>query len=335
MPRLYLRADASLEMGTGHFMRCLALADAWAAVGGEAVFLCAGLLAPLERLALTNQHQVRKLSVSPDLSDAANTTAIIQQAPGWLVLDGYHFDSAYQRVLREAGVRFAAIDDFQHCDQYCCDVLINYSLDAHRYGYPSETTLLLGPEYALLRAQFSTWSTWRRHVPSEIRKILVTFGGGRTAGLAREVAWALPQWIDTPLEVLLLTGKLESELLPPTDPRVTFHVRERVEDMATWMAWADLAIAAAGTTCFELAAMGVPAVVVTVAENQRASAAAFAAAGTAVAIGEVVNGLPPGLGGAVTELAASEEVRRAMSRAGRVLVDGKGSERVAQVLLSM
>jgi UDP-2,4-diacetamido-2,4,6-trideoxy-beta-L-altropyranose hydrolase len=334
MPRLYLRADASPEMGTGHFMRCLALADAWAAAGGEAIFICAELPAPLGDLAVAGKHQIRKLAAAhPSPSDAALTAAVVTQAPGWLVLDGYHFDSGYQWGLKGAGVRLAVIDDFCHCEGYHCEVLINYSLDADRFRYPSDIKLLVGPQYALLRSQFNAWGDWQRQIPREARNILVTFGGGRTAALAQDVAWALPQWLQKPSEVHLLTGKVDTAVSLPAGTNIAFHVDERIEDIAARMVWADLAITAGGTTCYELAAMGVPAVIVAVAENQRNNAAAFTAAGAAVCVGEALEGLPQGLGRVVAELAANQDIRRAMSRAGRALVDGKGSERVAQVLL--
>src|SRR5207245_1177027 len=98
----------------------------------------------------------------------------------WLVLDGYHFDPAYQEGARASGLRLLVIDDVVHQARYSADILLNQNLDAEhlRYRAGANTELLLGPRYALLRQEFLGWQRWDRSISPVARRVLVTVGGG-------------------------------------------------------------------------------------------------------------------------------------------------------------
>src|SRR5947209_10124385 len=108
-PRLLFRADADPRMGTGHLMRCLALAQAWLDLGGEATLLTACALPELNARTIAEGVRVEPLAV-PAGSDAdAERTRTITAELGaeWIVLDGYHFSPEFQRRVRGESLRLA------------------------------------------------------------------------------------------------------------------------------------------------------------------------------------------------------------------------------------
>src|SRR5262245_3347577 len=139
MPPLLIRADASVQTGAGHVMRCLALAQAWHAQGGVATFLSCDTNKTLQqRILAAGPGYIRLEKPHPDRRDLDTTLAALTglttqmavQGTPWLVLDGYHFDTAYHQAIRAAGYRLLVIDDMGHLPEYAADVLLNQNLHA-------------------------------------------------------------------------------------------------------------------------------------------------------------------------------------------------------------
>ena len=356
---LFIRADASAEIGTGHVMRCLALAQAWQerAEGGDlntempeqaqVVFVCACLPEALEQRLKKEGCEVVRIEAEPGSSeDRARTLAIAQEyLPStinhqpltprpWFVLDGYSFDMAYQRAMRAAGFRLLVVDDYNHLPEYECDILLNQNLGADTYDYKvnPEAERLLGPKYALLRWEFRNaraeldargWTFGMEAAPPETREnathwelegrppcrpgsrgagpddakitppiahnILVTMGGADLHGMTGKVVAALSQLPGPPLHIRAVTGaaagpdeSLQKRLISPLH-RIEWL--QNVEDMPGLMQWADLAISAAGSTCWELMCLGVPMMVVILAANQEQIARQLDNQGLAVNLG--------------------------------------------------
>ncbi len=275
---LLIRADASTKMGTGHVMRCLALAQAWQETGGNACFILAFHVPALETRLRNEGMQIVHLDVELAGSDedAAKTAVIAQQQNAqWIVLDGYHFDAKYQQSLKAAGFRLLFIDDYGHAEHYYADVVLNQNiyakleLYAHREPY---TRLLLGTKYALLRREFWEWRDWKRPFAAKARKILVTLGGSDPDNVTLTVIQALQQLPYDDLEAIVLVGgqnphyrELETAVFQ--DNRIKLH--RNVTNMPKLMAWADLAVSAGGSTNWELAFMNVPTLILILADNQQ------------------------------------------------------------------
>src|SRR5215467_11725549 len=184
LPLLLVRADAGLHQGTGHVMRSLALAEVWQERGGSVV-LVGSLQKPLRQRLMNSGIDYREISaVWPDPSDLHCTLSVLDDINGqteempWVVLDGYHFDSTYQGMLRAAGCRLAVIDDTAHLPLYDADLVVNHAINAERLSYNgvSDTGFLVGTQYALLRSEFRRWRGFRRNAPHIARNILVTLG---------------------------------------------------------------------------------------------------------------------------------------------------------------
>lgn len=333
---LLIRADANARMGTGHLMRCLALAHGWKAQGGTAIFITACDGDDLRRRLTDEGFQVTALEQPhPDPADWEVTSQVLATHPGaWVVLDGYHFRPAYQHLVKAAGHRLLVIDDMAHLEHYYADIVLNQNISAEQLRYSCEpyTRLLLGTRYVLLRPEFLSWRGWQREIPEVARKVLVTLGGGDPGNETLKVIHALQQASVDGLEVVVVVGpsnphfrKLQSAV---HNSRCVVRLAQNVTDISELMAWADLAVSAGGSTCWEMAFMGLPGVILVLAENQRKVAASLDDLGVFMNLGQHTGVSVPDLAGALEMLICDPARRRAMYQIGRELVDGDGADRV-------
>ncbi len=338
---LFIRADANAQMGTGHLMRCLALAQAWQAQGGEAIFITAcnseGLLQRLRNEGCQTV-ELEKTYPDPDEWDAASQV-LAAHPDAWVVLDGYHFDPAYQRRIKVAGHPLLVIDDMAHLDHYDADVILNQNIHAAQLDYSCEpdTRLLLGTDYVLLRREFWPWREWEREIPDVARKVLVTLGGGDPDNQTLKVIRALQQVDVNGLETIVVVGAsnphYEELAFVAQNSGDKIRVVHNVSNMPDLMAWADVAITAGGSTCWEIAFMGLPNLVLILAENQRGIAEGLAKSEIVHNLGWHLNASVSMLSDALQKIAHSHNRRDIMSQRGRMLIDGAGGERVITQLL--
>ena len=252
-PRILVRADGGVAIGLGHAMRCLALVQAVAdECGGSAEFLMADPPPAFGARAAHEGATVHALGAAPGgVADAAET---VRRADGadWIVLDGYHFDGGYQRALVDAGLKLLAFDDHGHAGSYPAHLVLNQNLGAGPEPYADRapyTRLLLGPRHALLRREFRHWDGPPRGVPPVARRLLVTLGGSDPDNVSARVLAALGE-VEGPLEVQVLIGGANPhrealERAAATCPHPV-GLAVDVVDVPERMAWADLAVAAAG-----------------------------------------------------------------------------------------
>lgn len=334
---LLIRADASREIGTGHVMRCLALAQAWQDGGGTAVFAMAQSTPALTERLRSTGFEVQPLQCGSDLeSDASQVTAIASRiSPGWLVVDGYHFGLDYQHALKNAGMRILLIDDDGTAARYHADLILNQNLHANEHLYrelPTRTQVLLGPRYAMLRREFQAWRNWKRVVKTAARNILVTMGGSDPLNVTAPVLQLLNDLKSEELEIRVVVGGSSAphENLKEVTGRSRHHVRilSDVQNMNELMLWADVAVAAAGSTAWEMCRLGLPAVLVHNAENQKAVASSLDRAGAAIHVGSGRDLLASQLAGMLDSILASASERQNMADRAQELVDGYGTARL-------
>jgi UDP-2,4-diacetamido-2,4,6-trideoxy-beta-L-altropyranose hydrolase len=155
---LLIRCDANLTIGTGHVMRCLALAQAWKNAGGHAAFAMAETTPAVEERIHAETMEVLPLTESAGSTDDALRTAGLarQNAASWVVVDGYVFGLEYQARLKRAGLQVLFLDDIGHAAYYSADLVLNQNAHASQALYPNReasTRLLLGPRFVLLRRE--------------------------------------------------------------------------------------------------------------------------------------------------------------------------------------
>jgi UDP-2,4-diacetamido-2,4,6-trideoxy-beta-L-altropyranose hydrolase len=338
---LLIRADGGPRIGLGHVMRCLALAQHWQQRCGPVTFALAGELPAFAVRLCREGVNLRHLAVEPGSSADAKSTAALSAELGaaWIVCDGYHFGAAYQKRLKEAGCRLLLVDDYGHAEEYCADLVLNQNLYAEPGPYARRSpgsTLLLGSRYALLRREFTAYPAAPRVVPDRADRLLITLGGADPVDFTSVALAALARVED--LEALVVVGGSNPRRVQID--RAASVLGERatvvvaVDDMPARMAWADFAVTAGGSTCWELMYMGVPALVAVLADNQVAVAQAVAQHGAGIDLGRSLYINADRLGAAIAGLACDQMARHAMAHAGQELVDGRGAERVLDAMVA-
>ena len=335
---LLLRADAGTQIGSGHVMRLLALAQAWQDRGGQAVLVGSvgeGLGDRLRRADIAVEAAAGPVGGA---DDAAATSDLARRLGAvWVVADGYRFGTPYQQALVDGGARLLVLDDDGHADAYPAHVVLNQNVSADPALYARRaphTRLLIGADYALLRREFTAAPPLHDLPPA--RSVLVTLGGGDADNATATVVDGLAATGRPDLDVTVVAGganphraDLERRL---DGAPFSGRLLHGVDDMAGLMRRAGLAVSAGGSTCWELAYVGVPSAVVVLAENQRSIAAALDGRGAAVSLGAHDRLTPAAVAAAVGGLLDADGTRQRMSARSRALVDGQGAGRVVEAL---
>ncbi|MBI1293858.1 UDP-2,4-diacetamido-2,4,6-trideoxy-beta-L-altropyranose hydrolase [bacterium] len=345
---LVLRCDASRQIGAGHVVRSLTLAEGWQAAGG-AVTLVGRVEIPWLRAQIAHSA-IRFLEIADDITSDQELSLLadldgLNSAVGgcddlrpWLVLDGYRFDASYHSRLRALGFQLCVIDDMAHLNAYDADVILNQNPNAAmlRYNCPARTVLLLGTAYALLRRQFRDLTLSPKQISPVARRLLVTFGGADTQRQWRKALDALHH-IQSPSLTVTLVGApqhLSTAAAADLPAQHTIEFLPNVIRMVDLMQQADVALCASGSTTLELAYLGVPMLVTSIADNQLGIMDGLAQSGAALALGWHEEITAVQIAAQLEPLLADSERRRQMSRAGQILVDGLGPERVIAAFLT-
>jgi UDP-2,4-diacetamido-2,4,6-trideoxy-beta-L-altropyranose hydrolase len=337
---LIICAECGIQVGTGHVMRCLALAQAWKRAGGAVTFLVNEGLPAIEVRIHAEGIPLAMLPKNSELSLKDFVCAAAGADHPIAVLDGYSFGAPDQAMLCEAGIQVLTVDDYSHATEYPARWVLNQNVYATAEMYAkanAKPKLLLGPEYALLRDEFLPWIGWKRSIPGRARKILITLGGSDPENVSEKILRSFVLLEHKDLEAVLVVGggnpHWESLRALVEHSVVPVRIVRSVQDMPALMAWADVAIAGAGVTSYELCYMGLPSLLLIVAENQRQTAEGLSDLGMAVNAGTTSEFQPVRFAGQLLALIESCERREAMSHLAHGLADGLGSERVRAALL--
>lgn len=316
-----VRTTASRDIGFGHLRRCLTLATELSRRGAEVAFWLTGDERGVEEAKAMGFDAV---AIDGGTEPARTLALVGKHAPRIVVVDDYAVDEAFFRALRGRGATVLAVDDL--ADRVLeVDVVLNGNMNGPALPYRAPgARLLLGPRYAMLREGFR--GVPPRETSPRPGRVLVTMGGADpldlTAAAMRAVAAAVPE-----ARIDVVVGPLFRASVDTPSAKATLH--RSPPDLASLMREADLAVSAGGQTLYELAACGVPAVAIRVAENQRGNIAALAAAPTLVAAEPTEEAIRIAVG----RLTGDRALRRTMSETGRREVDGQGVVRVADALL--
>jgi UDP-2,4-diacetamido-2,4,6-trideoxy-beta-L-altropyranose hydrolase len=337
---LIVRADASVAMGTGHVMRCLAMAQAWQDEGGRCIFALAEATPAVEQRLRAERFEVFPVAASPaspqDVAQIVKLAAI--HGTSWVVVDGYQFDFAYQGALKAAGLHALVLDDGGRCGSYCADLVLDLSPDASELPYSNRgthTRLLLGTRYVMLRREFTAWRDCKRQIPVAAQRLLVTIGGSDPEGLTLRIIEALRQAPHPGLETTVVAGgsnPRQAELQRATASSPIELLRDP-PNMPELMARSDMAVICSGGTLWELLYMGCASLSYVRDEVQGGTIARLHAAGAVHQLGAVGEFEASRLTVAIAELGASSKRRDEMARLGRKIVDGEGPRRVLHELL--
>ena len=362
--KVAFRTDASIQIGTGHVMRCLTLANELRRQGNECWFVCREHPGNLGDLIASQGHGLMLLPApanhSPEGKDTASddyafwlgvpwqedarqTLDVISSLkPDWLVVDHYALDAQWERSLSSVVGDIMVIDDLAN-RPHACTLILDQNLGRVASDYdgllPAVCQRLIGPGFALVRREFAVLRkrSLERRIDPELKRILISLGGIDRPNVTGQVLEALATSslpASTELDIIMgayapYLGEVRQQAGQlPFKATVSVNIR----DMAERMCVADLSIGAAGGTSWERGCLGLPAVLIVLAENQVAGAEALETAGAAISVGDtlsVVTKLSPIL------MALSNTSRlMKMSKAAANITDGHGACSVAHTMSS-
>lgn len=339
-PSVLFVVDGGPEIGGGHVMRALTLAGALAGRGARPSFLAPPFVAALlDRFAGPGIGRID----SAELDLAAFAEAAGNAASGFDAVVFDHFRLGAREHYRIAGGRPSlAVDDLAD-RRLGVDMVLDVGPARRTADYAGlvepDAVLLLGPAYALVRPAFLARreAALARRDGETADRVLVSLGLTDVGGVtARVVSRLLPRLGEAALDVVVgreATSLAEMQRLAARDPRVTLHVE--TPDMDQLCAQADLAVGAGGSSTWERCTLGLPTVLVVLADNQEPGARAVATAGAAEAVDARADDFDAAFDRAFLGLMRSPERRGRMARAAAALCDGEGAGRVAEALLRM
>jgi len=336
--RVAIRADATLETGTGHVMRCLALAGILRRSGAQVLFLARTLEGRLAELIREGGCALQRLNGSDSASltwqqDADQSRAAIES---WgspvelLVLDHYGLDQRWEQQLRPLARRILVIDDLAD-RPHDCDVLVDPNLHDHpaaRYeGLVAATTrVFVGPQYALLRPEFD--AAVARERGSGLRRLLVFFGGTDSSNEAGKVVAALRALGHDAPDTTLILGPANANgaaVRRAAQGLANLLVLDATNEMAELIAAADLAVGTCGGSAWERCVLGLPALVVITADNQRDDARILNELGAVRNLGEAHRTDTTRWVGEIRALLRDPAALLAMSRAAAGVMSGRAA----------
>ena len=352
------RVDASLRMGNGHVMRCLALADALRELGANCTFISREHRGNLVDQIAKSGHKVLPLRQDDEdievqvyprhaswlgvdwRTDAQQTIAALDGQPtDWLIVDHYALEKQWEQCMRPIVRKIMVIDDLAD-RPHDCDLLLDPNLGRHAVNYDRllirDTLTLLGPRYALLRPEFKHWRDYSlaRRVQGKLDRILICMGGVDNDNVTGAVLEALEVCeLPSGLQVIVVMGIhapwLEQVRAQAANMARSVQVKVGVENMAELMADSDLCIGAAGSSTWERCCLGLPSIQVVLAANQEYIAQALDSVEAAVSLNasDIRNQLQ--------EFFVCDQLKvrmQATSNLARQICKGQGAQIVAQFI---
>jgi len=342
---ILIRTDASINIGTGHVMRCLSLADELRQKGTDINFICREEPGNLISYIEGSGYKVHQMSGEIDIeTDRKLTKEILskyESTHDWLIIDHYDIDISYESPLREHVKMIMVIDDLAN-REHDCDLLLdqNYSNNEDRYNdlVPENCIQLLETEYAILRPQFQKAREKLRRKGGEVNRILVFMGGVDSKNITSKALRAIHMLDRSDIAIDVVVGELnqyhdEMKVLTSKMPNTICH--HNVEDMASLMSSADLCIGAGGTTTWERCCVGLPTISIILAENQKSISESLHKEGAIINLGWYYNVTEENIKEVVEGLIDNPQKMVSMSDKSRRLVDGKGVGRVIDTISSI
>ena len=339
--RILIRADGSKAIGFGHLVRCSNLAQELQKLGWEIKFLTAEPDAMVKRFFKTQNLDIVSVSASPEKINAETHLKVLNKFDAKItILDSYSIDDEYRLNLKKADIKVIAVDDvYSHYSH--ADIVINHNLscDVSKYG-DFKGSLLAGTEYALLRSEYGELKRRRR---GKVPNIMVVMGGSdnknqrsRVVNILDKMRWDFTITFVSGFYALDkgVTGSGNKKLDLSNKSGWSHECRfiGRTEDFPSLVSNCDAAITAGGVTTMELAAVGIPFMIIMTDKLQLENALAWKKSGCAMYAGDADKLNNYDIKTAMTEFLSNISNWSKMGNLGRRLVDGKGAARTAKEL---
>ena len=342
---IVFRVDASSDVGFGHLSRCVNLAEVLRSRGNDVLFICRNDESKsfnvledrlFETIILPRDRASSQISQEADADETIE--ALDGLRPSWLVVDSYKLDDKFEQKLRGYVEKIAVIEDLadRHHD---CDLLIdqNYSdrtVQTFKRQVPETCKFLIGPKYAMLNSVFAKIREVSGAPRDELKRVFVFCGGSDPKNLTKTVLVALGGAEFSEIKVDVVIGSqnqnFKAELTNPYKSNIEFH--ESGDNFAKIMSNSDLAIGAGGTSTWERMCLGVPSIIVSIAENQVPTCEKLGREGFVRYLGTQSEVTNESIASAVREFLKTPSALSAVSVKSQIVVDGKGCMRVAEAM---
>ncbi len=332
-----IRADGNAKIGAGHLMRCLTIADAVKKLPGAPKILV--LCADEESARMASDRGFHTGVFYTDYRQPETELPLweqwIKDIQNTILVDSYHVTDVYLQELQKFG-KVCLMDDMQN-HTYPVDVVINYNVFADEKLYQDlycgeSVRFCLGGSYAPLRSQFQDVDYCIR---DEVKQVLLTTGAGDADNIAGMI---MDRIYREDIVYHVLVGRFSPHLAGWQERAgkcANIQVHFDVRDMASLMKQCDVAVSAGGSTVYELSAVGVPFIAFSYAENQELLVEYLRAndvAGSAGAWHKDKGGTLNRIKDLFDGFCSSMDLRNEYSAKERLLVDGRGAERLARLL---
>ncbi|MHB8073703.1 UDP-2,4-diacetamido-2,4,6-trideoxy-beta-L-altropyranose hydrolase [Desulfosporosinus fructosivorans] len=350
--KVVFRVDASVPLGSGHIMRCITLAKSMDRRGAEICFICrevSGHLCGILEQASFRVIKIKNTSVVEEEFDWEVDAQFVQkflaqgnQRVDWLVIDHYQLDARWEKLMRPYTRKIMVIDDLAD-RTHDCDLL----LDQNYYGglctryeglVSRECLLLLGPKYVLLRPEFYEARRNLRPRDGALRRILVFFGGSDPTNETAKALKAIRLLQNSDIYVDVIVGSANPfkemiGLMCKSMANTSFYCQ--VENMAEIMVGSDIAIGAGGTATWERCFLGLPALVIIIADNQKVVTEAVATTGSTLNLGTSEEVDADKIVDALLRLSTNPKLLQSMSDEGIRLMGALEHQGVELILQAM
>ena len=364
LKRILFRVDASNVLGAGHIVRCLTLAIALRSKGHIVEFACRKQPGDLIRRVERNHFKVHRMGVgeprqqinhnecrqsfgqvgTPDTyalqqeTDSLDVLEIIKQLhPDWLIVDNYQLGFEWESALREYVARIMVIDDLDS-RSHNCDLFLDQNFRLGNQAciqkrLPEKCRVMLGPSYALLQSEYPELRKHIRRRNGPIRNIFVSFGGSDIDNLSSLVVDSFHslELKDIALDVAVGPNYLYKESITKKKYPNTISVHHGKQSLANFIAHADIGIGTAGTTVWERCCLGLPSLVISIADNQHSTARDLDRSGFIKWIGTAQTLDPDSLAEHIRAFVL-DGFNIEMSAKCHELVDGHGASRVCTAI---
>ncbi|MFO7937203.1 MAG: UDP-2,4-diacetamido-2,4,6-trideoxy-beta-L-altropyranose hydrolase [Kiritimatiellia bacterium] len=339
-----IRTDASASIGSGHIMRCIALAEKIHCKGFNVYFLSCSAPDMITGNVKDRGFYYEPLLTYPRGSDqdaiqTAKTADSLKA--GWIIFDGYSFNEEYLNIIRkQTPAHVLYVDDYACLAHYPVDILLNQNSSAQQFNYQSDThtQLLLGSRYTMIRSEFKKYRKPEPEITDNQIKILITMGGSDPSGMSLQTLNAVKKSEQRNIVVKLIAGSMNPMLKEIRETARAFDksisVIDNSKDMGSLIKWADIVISAAGSTCWEICYLGTPCIVIVTADNQLATADDLARRECAVNLGWHNRLSCAKIASSLENLIGDLALRKRMSHNQRALIDGCGAQRVLEAMCS-
>lgn len=338
---ILIRTDASQQIGSGHIMRCLTLANELTQKA-QVSFICRELTGNMCDYIEQQGYIVHRLPL-PETddwqTDAKQTTAILaaeNSVIDWLIVDHYGLDAQWETTMRPYVRKIMVIDDMAN-RRHDCDILLDQNLymdmeSRYQDLVPNNCQQLLGPKYALLRPEFLAARNTLRKRDGNIKRLLIFMGGSDPTNETTKTLEAIKllNRLEIAVDVVVGASNPHQEQIKQlciSLPNAAYYCQ--VSNMAELMVKADLAIGAGGSTNWERCCLGLPSLVVTIAENQEELTHTLHEQGYLISLGQKHKVSSKIISQKLYEILNNPEQVLSFVEKGKLLVDGNGAKRVS------